>query len=431
MQNLYRISFNEIWNYLRSETLSFWLICIYLFFEYVRPQTIYPVIDVVPYAQIVILSALGVSLMRGELFQVRNPVNRLIVLFFVVIILSTVTAYIPKQAYDNWYQYISWMIVFFLIVNIVNTENRFLVFLLSFLIYNFKMAQFSFRNWVLSGLSFSSIGTGGGPGWFQNSGEFGIEMCVFFPLAACFVLALRSNWQRWKKALFWLLPVTALSGMVSSSSRGALLGCAAILIWFLAKSKLKIKGLLVLAIIGMFIFIVTPEEQVQRLTMAGKDVTSQTRLNHWKYGLEIINDNPILGVGYFNWLPYYNDYYGGRELSHNIFIQCASELGYVGLTIFILMVFWSFLLNHRTRKVAREKLKGNRFISFMAHGLDGALVGYLVSGFFVTVLYYPYFWINIALTVALYNTACSEAAAQHQESAKMMSSNSCGMARTY
>jgi hypothetical protein len=37
----------------------------------------------------------------------------------------------------------------------------------------------------------------------------------------------------------------------------------------------------------------------------------------------------------------------------------------------------------------------------MAYGLDGALVSYLVAGFFVTVLYYPFFWINLALTVAL------------------------------
>jgi hypothetical protein len=38
---------------------------------------------------------------------------------------------------------------------------------------------------------------------------------------------------------------------------------------------------------------------------------------------------------------------------------------------------------------------------WMAHGLDGAMIGYLVNGFFVTVLYYPFFWVNLALAVAL------------------------------
>jgi hypothetical protein len=40
----------------------------------------------------------------------------------------------------------------------------------------------------------------------------------------------------------------------------------------------------------------------------------------------------------------------------------------------------------------------------MAHGFDAALVAYLVTGFFVTVLYYPFFWINLAFSVSLRET---------------------------
>jgi hypothetical protein len=47
----------------------------------------------------------------------------------------------------------------------------------------------------------------------------------------------------------------------------------------------------------------------------------------------------------------------------------------------------------------------------MAQGLDCSLVGYLVAGFFVTVLYYPFFWINLAMTVALHNAARNAVAA--------------------
>jgi hypothetical protein len=51
---------------------------------------------------------------------------------------------------------------------------------------------------------------------------------------------------------------------------------------------------------------------------------------------------------------------------------------------------------------SKEDLK---FLYFLAYGLDGALVGFMVSGFFVTVLYYPYFWINLAMTVSLHESA--------------------------
>lgn len=46
---------------------------------------------------------------------------------------------------------------------------------------------------------------------------------------------------------------------------------------------------------------------------------------------------------------------------------------------------------------------GERGVMFyhLGHGFDGALIGYLVSGFFITVLHYPYFWINLSMVVAL------------------------------
>lgn len=46
------------------------------------------------------------------------------------------------------------------------------------------------------------------------------------------------------------------------------------------------------------------------------------------------------------------------------------------------------------------KARGNEFFYIMAYGLDAGLVGYLVAGFFVTVLYYPFFWVQMAMTVA-------------------------------
>jgi hypothetical protein len=67
---------------------------------------------------------------------------------------------------------------------------------------------------------------------------------------------------------------------------------------------------------------------------------------------------------------------------------------------------FTFVNNFRTRKLSlreegEKKEVKMRFVYYMAHGLDGALIGYLASGFFVTVLYYPYFWINLAMTVSL------------------------------
>ena len=126
----------------------------------------------------------------------------------------------------------------------------------------------------------------------------------------------------------------------------------------------------------------------------------------WKNGLEMMRDNPVLGIGYENWQKYSTIRYGGTGLLvHNTFVQAGSELGYTGLIAFIALIFCTFVINRRTRKLVASYPHRGRFMFYMSHGLDGALVGFIISGFFISVLYYPFFWINLAMTVGLHNAA--------------------------
>lgn len=407
MDNLYSIRIKEMWAYLKAQDALFGLINIYLFLEYVRPQTLYPPIDIFPLTRSVLILTLGLFFLRGNSALVKNPINKLLFLFFFVILFSSMFALSSKVAFEKVPEFISWMVIYFLIINIVNTEKRFLVFMLAFLLYSFKMSQFSFLNWAASGFSFLKDGSGGGPGWFHNSGEFGIQMCVFLPLAVCFFFALKDHWPLWKKGFFFLFPFTAMTGTISSSSRGAVVGAGAVLFFMFMKGKHKIKGLVVLGVIATLVYSFMPDEQLARFHSAGQDNTSVSRFQLWERGLKLASSFPVLGVGYNNWFVAQEKVFGlhDQQVSHNIYIQCASELGYLGLVVFLLMVFYTFVNNFQTRKLVMQHKGETRFIFYMAHGLDGALIGYLVSGFFVTVLYYPYFWINLSLTVALNNVA--------------------------
>ncbi len=413
MNALYQVKIADIWGYLKKEDALFWLINLYLFFEYVRPQYIYPILDFIPYTQLILIVTTILFLFTKGIFSVDNALNKLLILYLTVIILSSFTAFDPGLSFQGLEGFLTWLLIYFLIINIINTEERIFIFLLAFLLYNFKMSFFSLRGWAASGFSFSNWGSGGGPGWFSNSGEFGVEMCVFLPLAAYFVIALRSSWPVWKKMIFLLFPLSACTSMVSSSSRGAVIGGTAVFLWMFLKGKHLIRGMLILVTIAGFIYMILPEEQKARFEAAGEDKTSLSRIERWEKGLKMAEMYPLLGVGFENWsIADRTIFQGGGGESHNIFIECMSELGYTGLAVFVLMILYTLINNYRTRKIAQEQLGGNRFFYYMAHGLDGSLVGYLVSGFFVTVLYYPYFWINLAITVALHNSARVEAMRQ-------------------
>jgi len=110
-------------------------------------------------------------------------------------------------------------------------------------------------------------------------------------------------------------------------------------------------------------------------------------------------------VGFEAWTSYYPLHYesehGPSMLVHNIFVQCVSELGYVGLFAFILLILGCVFVGSKIRKILSKE--EDQFLYLMSYGFDLALVGFLVSGLFVTVLYYPYFWIHLAFVSAMYN----------------------------
>ncbi len=79
--------------------------------------------------------------------------------------------------------FFGWYVIYFLVINIVTTEARFLLFLAVFLLCSFKLSLFGAKTWTLRGFAFTKWGLQGPPGYFENSGEFAIQMLMFSPLA--------------------------------------------------------------------------------------------------------------------------------------------------------------------------------------------------------------------------------------------------------
>jgi putative inorganic carbon (HCO3(-)) transporter len=402
---LYSLSPRVIWGALKRQPASFWFVCIYLFFEYVRPQQVYKPIEVLPYARITIILALVSFLLERRRLHFRM-FEILLTIFSVIVVASSITAFDSGLSYEKLPDFLSWVLIYLLIANTVDTEERFLIFMLSFLLYSFKMSQFGTRSWAEDGFAFRDWGTTGAPGWFQNSGEFGIQMCIFLPLIAAFIVALGRYWPRWLRWAAWAVAGTAITGIVASSSRGAIVGLGGLLLWAISTSRKKGRALIAAIVLVALVYAITPSEQKTRFQQAGVDATSVSRTTMWKHGLEMMRDYPILGIGYANWTEYHDINYGGHGLlAHNIFIQAGSELGYTGLLAFLAMIAAAFVINRRTRLLANRLSERGKFMFCMARGLDGSLVGLIASGFFISVLYYPFFWINFAMTVALNNSA--------------------------
>lgn len=402
------LELKSLWDATMRQPASVWLICIYFGFEYVRPQSIYPALSGLPLGQVALVATLVAWFAEGMKTRKWIPLDGLVATFSVVVLLSSVTAVDPGLAFSELKVFINWILVYFLVTNVVDRRIAYYLFFGAFLLFSLKMSQHGTRTFVMRGFRFASWGAAGSPGWFQNSGEFAIQMCIFLPLSYYFAQALKERVSRWKYVLLLVVPVTALISVVASSSRGGQIGAAGVILFMILQSKHRIRGLVVAGAVLFAMWQVVPPEQKARFDAMGSDQTSQSRLTYWEDGLEIMNQYPVLGIGYKNWLPYYNRRYGGQQLSHNIFIEAGSELGYAGLVAFLLLIGGTFYTNLQTRRLSAGLGEWESFFRSAAYGLDAALVGFMISGFFVTVLYYPFFWVNLAMTAALHVAARRE-----------------------
>ena len=413
MEDFYALRLKPMWSYFRSERLAFWMICGYLFMEYVRPQSIYPALDILPWASLFLMGAAGAWMIDRKEKWVSDPVHKWLFLFLIVLILSCANAYYPEVSWPHLRDFYIWLIVYFCIVNVVNTPKRYFIFLLIFLLASFKISLSSAKTWAMRGFAFTSWGLQGPPGFFENSGELAIQMLMFSPIALEWARFAKPWLTKAKYYVLLLFPITGAMTVMGASSRGGQLGLVYQLYHSLLKGNISFKTIVLVVTLGTAAYWLLPDEQKNRFSNAGDDKTSQQRLLYWKHGITMIEENPFLGIGYFNFPTYYEHYhrddmlYETAQLPHNIFIQVGTDSGVTGLCFFLMIIYRNFRTTAEIRKLTQADMATKPYYR-LARGLDSALFGFLIAGQFVTVTYYPYLWINLALSVALKNVVTRE-----------------------
>jgi putative inorganic carbon (hco3(-)) transporter len=409
MDKLYTLSPRALWSQFRSEHFAFKMICLYLIMEYVRPQSIYPALDFLPWEKLFLgLAALALPV-DPHRCRVRDATNWWITLFLAVIIVASIFATFPSISLDHWFDFFSWYVIYFLIITIVTTRERYFIFLLIFLVANFKLSIFGARTWMSRGFTFTNWGIAGPQGFFENSSDLSTEMLMFAPIA--FELALFVKPYA-KRLIYWFMMLGAVTGamtVLAASSRGSQLALVAQAAWVAIQRKLNPKIVVGIVLVAGIGYAVLPAAEKARFASAGTDETSIQRLNYWKAGLKMIENHPALGVGYFNFPEVYATYspdklwHGKAQLPHNIFIQVGTDAGLIGLGVFVMLIYRNLKGASDISRACKWNPGAPAFAAGVAKGLALATWGFVIAGQFNTVTYYPFLWINLALTVSLAN----------------------------
>lgn len=209
-----------------------------------------------------------------------------------------------------------------------------------------------------------------------------------------------------KKALFLITTMILVLALILTMSRGGWIGFAfGIFVFILFVEKRLLLLAIPAAIGGLFLL---PDAILNRLLsiLNFADSSNDYRIRMWKFTLEVIKDNWLVGVG-FGHLPFRQAF--GKYTrtmvtyhAHNTYLETMAEMGLLGFVVFISLLFVIF-------KYAIKKLvKGNdKYTKIISSGILSGLAAVLVHGLVENILYIPRiiisFWMLVGLIITLIN----------------------------
>lgn len=269
----------------------------------------------------------------------------------------------------------------------------------------------------------------------SDENEFALFTNLLIPLA--YFLG-QSETEKRTKLLAYGIVVVLIAGTVASFSRGGLVGLAAVgaYIFLFTRRKTVAIGLLALFCLGL-IALSSESYWADMATMfseKGERGTGRDRLESWKAGWMMFLDHPIVGVGPRNFGMYLAEYYSGWEarapthmwgrVAHSLYFTLIPETGILGVGLFVMLLWSNYKDSRRIEVLSRwaprvvvrttggtmeqqELLRSLAGLRHLSHGLMGAIVAFLVTGAFISVLWYHYIWMLTSFVVITGNAARS------------------------
>jgi hypothetical protein len=224
-------------------------------------------------------------------------------------------------------------------------------------------------------------------GLLEDPNELAWALSMGMPLAF-------GLWERrrttFRFLLFIAVVVASFVCVVKTQSRSGQLSMIAVMgVYFVRRFGWKGASLGVIAAIPLLIFGGRSGEEAES--------SSGERLECWAEALSMWRENPITGVGGGQFLEHHH------LTAHSSFMLTLAELGPLGLVLWSVILYLAFkiVLLVNIRFAGRPEAAAART---WATAFLAALVGLVVSAFFLTLAYHPILWAFLGLAGALYST---------------------------
>jgi putative inorganic carbon (hco3(-)) transporter len=377
-----------------SDRFGFVVVIIFLIFEYARPQDTVGALGAI-HPDWILIGLMVVAWIKGakRLRMTFSPQTSLILAILALLVIWIPLATNNFVAYSIARGFLLLLPFCASLIFFVNTPDRLRLFL----------KWWSFLALYIAVKTISGHGVAGS-GFLGDENDVALLMNVMLPFVLCMFV---DTTRRPVKLTYVAISLLCISAIVSTRSRGGLVGLAAVFFVLWLVSPRKILSLVVTCVLASGLYFAADEGYWARMqTIHDTDQgTAKERLDSWSAGWEMFKDHPF-GVGPDNFPIYFPDYQpeGMRHnmwgrAAHSLWFTLLPELGIPGVILYSLLIRANLRSLWRLRNIAGES-ENRRLALLLSNAFMASIAGFFASGAFLSVLFYPHYWYLTAMVVA-------------------------------
>lgn len=220
------------------------------------------------------------------------------------------------------------------------------------------------------------------------------------------------------KPASYFLGLTSISSAIATYARTGLVGLFVWLMLLVKESKYRIRYFFLSILCLIVIFPFVPEDWINRMettTEASTEASALGRLVVWRWTIDYVNERPLMGGGFHSYLANEGrlDSYVKEDIDvsferakafHSIYFEVLGELGYVGLFVYLWIIYLGFSMNRALEKDDNSP----EWAVAQARARKQVIIIYCACGMFIGVAYYPWLFYLLGLAASLDNVCNTE-----------------------
>jgi len=249
------------------------------------------------------------------------------------------------------------------------------------------------------------IGQGPG-GMMADNNDFALALAMAVPLLLHLGLSDRRDVVR--RVTLALVPLTIFT-IVATHSRGAFLALSTGLFVLAWRSRNRFAGISVLVLVGIAGLLAAPQSYKERLSTISEYETegsAKGRLEAWAVARNMIEDKPLLGVGFEKFQENYRRYDPkatdqaatgpGTKVAHNSYLQIWAECGTIAFLLYMSLIVWCFIDLWRMRREAEQRYHSSWILSYTTM-FEASLAVFVVGSMFLNRAHFDLFYHFVAI----------------------------------